>query len=85
MSNLREELADLEHQQWSRTINHIFNQTKVTNDGIMLSIPIEIIESFLEKSNTPYAQLSETQKGYDRAWADDVLMIISNHMRAQAS
>ena len=84
MSDLREELADLEHQQWSGWMDYLFSKAYFNDDGeAMLSL--ESIERWNRQRTTPYAQLSEAEKNSDRAEADKVLMIMSNHMRAQAS
>lgn len=64
--NLREELADLEHQQWAHWTRYMLNNLTPENT-----------ERWLRQVNTPYINLSEQEKESDRRWADKVLKIIA--------
>lgn len=64
-NELKEKLADLEHQQWAHwTIYMLDNLTK------------ENLKRWGEQVATPYSELSEKEKDSDRIWADKVLRII---------
>lgn len=64
--NLREELADLEHQQWAHWTRYMLNNLTPEN-----------IERWQRQVDTPYINLSEQEKESDRRWADKVLKIIA--------
>lgn len=67
---LREKLAELEHEQWMRWSNYL-----VTN----YKLPKEIVEKW-RISWKPYKQLTEAQKEKDRIWADKVLSTIKSYL-----
>jgi len=64
--NLRERLADLEHQQWAHWTNYMLDNLTPEN-----------IERWRRQVNTPYSELSEHEKSSDRVWADKVLELIN--------
>ena len=62
---LIELLADLEHQQWAHwTLYMLDNMTD------------ENIERWRKQINTPYSDLSETEKDSDREWARKILEVV---------
>ncbi len=66
MIPLREQLAELEHDQWvdwSKTIAH----NKNLSGGRLRR---------WQKLWVPYNQLTETEKDSDRAWADKVIVLL---------
>ena len=63
---LREELANLEHEQW-------ISWTKYLNENH--KIPLDLIKKW-EKNWKPYSELSEKVKDADRIWADKVLELL---------
>lgn len=63
--DLRETLADLEHQQWAHWTSYMLNNLTPEN-----------IERWRRQVETPYTQLSEKEKESDRIWADKVLALI---------
>jgi hypothetical protein len=65
MSDLREKLAALEHEQWEAWSRTVAEQG-LTPDRL------ERWKRFW----VPYDQLSEDVKDYDRHWADKVLKIL---------
>lgn len=65
MVELREKLADLEHQQWAHWTRYMLNNLTPEN-----------IERWQRQINTPYKNLSEKEKQSDRQWADKVLEIM---------
>ncbi len=63
--DLRENIAALEHEQWSHWIEHMLtNSTK------------ESIQRWRKQISTPYANLTEKEKNSDREWADKVLKLM---------
>lgn len=66
--NIREELADLEHQQWAHWTRYMLSNLTPEN-----------IERWLRQVDTPYASLLEQERESDRRWADKVLKIIAQH------
>jgi len=68
MNELREKLAELEHEQWmvwSKSIAQV-------------SLPIEIRKRW-QKCWKPYNELTEQQKDQDRVWADKVLDLVADY------
>lgn len=72
--NLRERLAELEHERWSCWMQYLFSRwTRV--DGGYLIAPDDVTwwEHLIE---TPYADLTERSKDSDRREADRTLAIL---------
>ena len=65
MTQLREKLAALEHDQWAHWTEYMLNNLTPDN-----------IERWKRQINTPYAHLTGKEKDSDREWADKVLQII---------
>ena len=76
MNALREELAALEHEQWTRWMKHIFAKSIEHSDG-HVEIPLDFVLRWKRQINTPYADLSESEKDSDRAEADKILDLIA--------
>ena len=66
--SLREELADLEHQQWAHWTRYMLDNLTPEN-----------IERWKKQVDTPYKILSDREKDSDRKWADKVLEIIARN------
>ena len=66
MDTLLEQLADLEHRQWSKWCGYMLENMTPEN-----------IERWKRQMNTPYSQLSEQEKNSDREWAQRVLSLIN--------
>ena len=64
---LREELADLCHQQWSGWMEYLFS-TCIEENGLI--IPTWAAERWKRQMNTAYKDLSEEEKDSDRREAD---------------
>lgn len=64
MKGLREELAELEHDQWAHWTRYMLNNLTPKN-----------ILRWSAQCETKYADLSEKEKDSDRAWADKALEI----------
>lgn len=68
ISTIREKLAALEHIQWSHWTAYMLDNLTPEN-----------IERWRQQINTPYSELSETEKESDREWADKVLEILKDN------
>jgi hypothetical protein len=66
MSSLREQLAELEHEQWAHWTEYVLD-----------NLTSENIERWKKQIKTPYNSLTEKEKDSDRAWADKVIKIIN--------
>jgi len=71
VEELRENLAELEHQQW-------MSWTEYLVDEFGDELPDELVERW-EASQIPYEELSEDMKDKDRKWADKALVRISHY------
>lgn len=67
-SGLREELADLAHEQWSGWMRYLFDNW--SDDSVA---------RWQRQMETPYAGLSEEEKDSDRKEADRVLAVLRKH------
>lgn len=70
---LREKLADLEHQQWSHWTKYMLDNLTEEN-----------IARWRKQIKTDYIDLFEKEKDSDRIWADKVLGTITKHNYEQA-
>jgi hypothetical protein len=66
--DFREKLAELEHQQWAHWTQYMLDNLTPEN-----------IERWRKQIETPYAELSESEKLSDRQWADKVIKLIEHH------
>jgi hypothetical protein len=67
-SDIREELADLEHKQWMEWAKSIMKSEDISK---------ERAERWKKECFKPYSKLSEEMKDMDREWADKVLKIVN--------
>ncbi len=75
MSDLREQLAALEHAQWAGWMKYLFEKSTESGDG-NVEIPAILVDRWKRQMNTSYVDLSENEKESDRAEADKVLRVI---------
>jgi hypothetical protein len=68
---LREQLAELEHEQWVKWSQNLNNVEKLSP---------ERIERW-QKLWIPYSKLTEAEKDQDREWADKVLNLLHSHTK----
>lgn len=73
--SLREQLAAIEHERWSGWMHYMFNRTAFNDDGTW-TMPAWAVERWTRQMNTPYAELTEKEKGSDRAEVDKTLTAI---------
>lgn len=76
MSDLRERLADLEHERWSSWMRWMFTTGTFNADGTW-TMPAALVERWQRQMNTPYAELSEREKDSDRKEVDKTLAVMS--------
>ncbi len=62
---LRERLAALEHEQWAHWTRYLLDHLTPENT-----------ELWRRQIDTPYEELSESEKDSDQEWADQVLRIV---------
>lgn len=72
---MREKLADLEHDRWSGWMRYLFSKGTFNDDGTW-TMPKWAVEHWQRQMNTPYAELSESEKESDRKEADKTLAVI---------
>ena len=74
MTDKREELAEYAHEAWSGWMKHMFKMGMFM-DGVWV-MPKILVERWHRQMNTPYDDLTETEKDSDRAEADKMLEIM---------
>lgn len=78
---LREQIADLQHQQWTGWMTYLLSRCQEVAGGMVM--PREWVERWKRQMATPYAGLSEAERDSDREEADRVLVLL-NAARAEA-
>lgn len=91
LKELREELSNLEHEQWmkwSGTLNERFgNWAELIARG--KANVVDVVELITEqherwkKNWKPYAELDEKTKDFDREWADKVLKVFASWLEGK--
>lgn len=71
----REELANDEHDRWSRWMKHLFSKGKKNEDG-SFTINKESVKRWEDQMKTDYKNLSKAEKDSDRNEADKTINII---------
>ena len=72
---LREQLAALQHQQWSGWMLYLFSKSYTSVNGDT-TIPREFASRWMRQCDTKYADLPESEKESDRIEADKYIPII---------
>jgi hypothetical protein len=72
---LREALADQEHERWARLMRYMLDKFPANADG-GVTFPGDYVENLRRQAGTRYAALSEEEKHYDRAEADEILSLV---------
>ena len=75
---MKEELANLCHEQWSGWVKYMFSKGTLNEDGTW-TMPIEFVQRWTRQMNTPYTELSESEQNSDRNEADKFIEIFDNH------
>lgn len=76
---LREKLADIEHQRWADWQKYVHGVSKVEADGV--KIPMGYADHWDRQINTPYAELSEREKQSDREQVDRYWHLIEEYVK----
>jgi len=71
--DLIEQLADLEHDRWSRWMKYLLSKCEIVKTTGEVIIPKWAVVRWTRQLNTPYSELSEREKESDREEARDVL------------
>lgn len=79
MRNLREELSDLCHKQWSGWMDYEFSKGTFNEDGSW-TMPAEFVKRWQRQADTPYAELSESEQDSDRNEADKFLALLKANL-----
>ncbi len=74
MSEQREQLAALAHEQWAGWMAHLFRKCVKQDGGWWM--PAESAQRWERQVATPYVALSEAEKDSDRKEADRVLSLL---------
>ena len=83
--NIRERLADQEHERWSRWMKYLFSLCYAMVDDGALVIPANSVKHWQRQIDTPYAELSEKEKDSDRKEADNTLRIVQDEIDANVA
>ena len=83
-AQLREELADQEHERWSRWMRYLFDKCLPGRNGDLI-IPVQSIRHWQRQIDTPYSELSEKEKDSDRKEADNTLRLLEPFLKAHAA
>ena len=78
-TELREELADLAHKQWSGWMEYLFSKGTKNEDG-SFTITAWAVERWERQVNTDYKDLSESEKDSDRKEADKFIDVFENYL-----
>jgi hypothetical protein len=76
--SLREDLANLAHEQWSGWMEYLFEKSTKNTDGTV-TIPAWAVERWERQAKTSYGELSEQEQDSDRSEADKFLKIIHTY------
>ena len=74
---LREYLANLCHEQWSRRMEYLFEKGTFNNDGTW-TMPSWAVQRWKLQASTSYNKLSKTEQDSARTEADRILVIVKN-------
>jgi hypothetical protein len=69
---MREKLADLQHEQWSGWMKYMFSKSQMLVDNDIV-VPAYLANRWRRQMETPYSELPEEEKESDRIEADKYL------------
>lgn len=80
-SELREALADLQHEIWAHWMRYQFSQCRAEPEHSEAEIdsaviPYEKVKRWTRQMGTPYAELSEKEKDSAREQADKIIALL---------
>jgi len=74
--------ANLEHERWARWQKYVHSLCKKNKDG-SLTIPKERVEWWEKEIATPYSELTEKLKEYDRMETRNYISLVQNLLDKQ--
>ena len=74
MNQLREQLADLAHRQWSGWLEYMLSKGTYNADGSW-TMPPEFVQRWTRQMKTDYVNLSESEQNSDRTEADKFIAV----------
>lgn len=77
VNEIRESLADIQHEIWAHWMNYQFSKCIENEDG-SLTIPANLVVRWRGQADTFYDQLTELEKDSDREQADKILDVLSD-------
>jgi len=77
---MREQLAELCHEQWSGWVEYMFSWGCLGKKGTLI-IPQWAVERWTRQMRTPYSELSDSEQDSDRKEADKFLEILGKKRR----
>lgn len=72
---MREELANLCHEQWSDWVRYMFSKGTFNEDGSW-TMPDELVKRWMRQMNTSYIGLLEAEQESDRREADKFIKVM---------
>lgn len=78
---LREKLADIEHQRWSDWMSYLFKRCGCPKNGEDAVIPAEWADRWGIQMNTDYSELTEKEKDSDREQVDRYLDLVESYTK----
>ena len=75
-TELREELAELAHSQWSGWMDYLFGKCQQGDNGTLI-IPKWAVDRWKRQSHSSFADLSENERESDRAEADKFIALLN--------
>lgn len=83
-NELRESLASIEHDRWSRWMKYLFTKGSVSKDGTFI-IDKESYDRWVRQSETDYDDLTTPEKDSDRKEADNTLDVLHQYSQIDES
>lgn len=80
LEGLTEILADVEHERWSHWQRYLHSKCERASDGSLV-IPVNLVKQWESQMNTPYSELSESEKESDREQVRLYLPIIADALK----
>ena len=74
---LEEYLADKEHDSWSKWMKYLFSKGTMNNNGSW-TMPKWAVNRWTKQMNTPYSELSNTEKQSDRNEIQHILEVFKS-------
>jgi len=76
MKDIKIQLADLCHNQWSHWMKYLFSKSIHNTDG-SITIPKQLVDRWKRQMNLSYFKLSKDEQDSDKKEADKFLILIN--------